>query len=281
MFLYLLSFFIVIKKHYFAYRHNKNQEVINMIYPYKSIRNTSSTLVLLILCSQAFAKSALIDHAVIVGQSMSSFYMYNLSEGDQRYKEDYEALLIKADSTFVNYEKSDAISASDLKQKWQALRPQLNYDLYSNQDYFVPGQIRVQYRNYLNDLYNKVTENITKEAQLEQHLSLIDFNIEMISARFFDLTSSPYGVQSLTPEDMKLDPIKASLEIKQRLKDLKQLSNKDTLIKKISSIETKWNFIERTVINYKEESAFLLVYYNKRKIHQLINNSKDILMADI
>ena len=249
-----------------------------MIY---SRSNIFIALLSLLICSQAVAKSALIDHTIIVGQSMSSFYMYNLSEGDLRYKSDYEALLAKADSTLLNYEKEDALNASDIKQKWQALRPLLNYDQFSHDDYFVPGDIRIQYRNYLNTLYNKVINASASELDLEQRLTLMAFNMEMITARFFDISSSLYGVQSLTSNDMRMDPAKVSKEIKDNFIQLKELTSDRKLKKQISSIENKWNFIERTVINYEEESAYLLVYYNKRKIHQLIDHSHTLLLADL
>ncbi len=249
-----------------------------MIY---SRSNILSIFILLFICSQASAKSALIEHTVIVGQSMSSFYMYNLSEGDLRYKSDYEALLREANSTLISYEKEDALGASDIKQKWQALHPLLNYDLFPSKDYFVPGDIRIQYRHYLNTLYKKVIESSESELHLEQGLALMAFNMEMITARFFDISSSLYGGQSLTSEDMKMDPAKISKQIKESFKQLKRLASKNKLKKQISSIENKWNFIERTVINYEEESAYLLVYYNKRKIHQLINQSQNLLLADI
>lgn len=251
-----------------------------MIYSHVFIKNTFCTFVLFLWCSQVFAQSALIDHTISVGQSMSSFYMYNLSEGDQRYKEDYETLLVKADSTLLNYEKEDVMGASDIKQQWQALRPLLNYDEYQGADYFVPGPIRIQYRNYLNVLYKKVIESTSNELHLDQHLALMAFNMEMITARFFDISSSLYGGQSLTSEDMRMDPSKVSKQIKHNFQLLKKQATDKKLKRLISSIENKWNFIERTVVNYEEESAYLLVYYNKRKIHQLINTSQDLLLAD-
>lgn len=248
-----------------------------MIY---SRSNIFIAFLLLLISSQASANSALIDHTIIVGQSMSSFYMYNLSEGDLRYKSDYEMLLEKADNTLLNYEKEESLAANDLKQKWQALRPLLNYDLFQSEDYFVPGDIRIQYRNYLNTLYKKVIDNTGSELALEQRLTLMAFNMEMITARFFDISSSLYGGQSLTSDDMRMDPARVSKQIKDNFKHLKELVHDQKLKKQISSIENKWNFIERTVINYDEESAYLLVYYNKRKIHQLIDHSHTQLLAN-
>ena len=256
-------------------------EVVNMNAPHTFIRTSLCTFLLLIFCTYASAKTALIEHAITVSQSMSSFYMYNLSEGDSRYKHDYEELLIKADNTLEIYEQEDVMGAANIKKRWQTLRPLLDYEQYDNSDYFVPGAIRVQYRNYLNTIYEKVTLSYSNEAPLEQKLALMAFNMEIISARFFDISSSLYGAQSLSSIDRRMNPDKISKQLKQNFKSMKKAINDKSLKKEIASIENKWRFIERTVINYDEESAYLLVYYNKRKINKLINHSQKILLASI
>jgi hypothetical protein len=47
----------------------------------------------------------------------------------------------------------------------------------------------------------------------------------------------------------------------------------------IRLVQTKWRFIEDSVINYKDEAAYLLVYYNKTQIYKLLNKSQASLAA--
>ena len=176
---------------------------------------------LLGLSALSHGKSALTQHAISVSQSMSAFYMYNLSEGDDRYKTDYENFLTQADDNLEAYEKEDVMGATDIKNQWEKLRPLLNYEAYDNSDYFVPGPIRIQYRTYLNKLYQKIVSYYTSEIGLADKLALMEFNIEIISARFFDISSSLYGGQSITSEDALIDPVKISKQFEQDVSTMK------------------------------------------------------------
>ncbi len=236
-------------------------------------------ITLLGLSSIIQAKSALTQHAINVSQSMSAFYMYNLTEGDERYKADYENFLSLADANLEDYEKEDVMGATDIKNQWSKLRPLLNYDSFQGSDYFVPGPIRIQYRTYLNKLYQKIVSLYTSENGLAQKLALMEFNIEVISARFYDISSSLYGGQSITSEDSIIDPKKISSKFKHDLTTMKNSPEATPFRKQLNLIEGKWNFIEEGVIDYEAQSAYLLVYYNKRKINKLFNSSEKILMA--
>ncbi len=234
---------------------------------------------LLSLSHLSLAKSPLTLHAISVSQSMSAFYMYNLSEGQSRYKTDYESFLKSADQYLDEYQKEDSVAASEFKQQWVRLRGDLNYDTFEGSEYFVPGRTRIQFRSYLNKLYKKIVGSINSESNLPQQLALMELSVEVISARFFDISSSLYGVQSLTSEDLQIDPVKISKQFKEKLIKFQKIMTAKAIKRDLSSVQGKWAFIEDTVINYKEQSAYLLVYYNKRKINTLLNKSQSTLLA--
>ncbi len=236
-------------------------------------------VILISLSSFALAKSPLTQHAISVSQAMSSFYMYNLTEGQARYKTDYKSFLSSADQYLTEYHKEDAVSAAQFMQQWQKLRLDLNYDNQSSGDYFVPGRTRIQFRAYLNDLYKKIVNSVNSESNLPQQLALLELSMEVMSARFFDISSSLYGVQSLTSNDLAIDPVKIAKRFNEKLDKFKKRVTNKAIQRNLSSVQDKWNFIEDTVINYKEESAYLLVYFNKRKINALLNKSQNTLIA--
>jgi hypothetical protein len=62
--------------------------------------------------------------------------------------------------------------------------------------------------------------------------------------------------------------------MKMRLTKLQGIVTDPKITKNLRSIANKWRFIESSVIHYNQESAFMLVYYNKNKISKLINRSQ-------
>ncbi|MEH6347172.1 MAG: hypothetical protein V7785_18905 [Bermanella sp.] len=232
---------------------------------------------LFVFSSLSQASSPLTEHALAISQSMSAFYMYSLSEGDKRYERDYLHYFEVAEQHLQKLQEQDALLASELKNKWDKLRQHLKFEYIEDVGFVVSGQMRGQFRQYLNNLYVSISKNINSETNFEEQLLLITLNVEIMSARFFDISSSVSGAMNMSSNDRLIDPPKMAKELNEKLLKLQNISATKAIGKNLRLVSRKWKFIEDSVINYKEQSAYLLVYYNKKQIHKLISKSQNVM----
>jgi len=199
--------------------------------------------------------------------------MYSLTDGDGRYQEDYQKFLTQADQSLAAYHKQDSLAAAELKASWGKLRPSLKFDFVEGAGYIIPVPVRNDYRDYLSLVYKKIGEVIHRESNLSEQLALMALSVEVMSARYFDISSALYGTMSISTNDA-VDPTKMAKIFKQRLKKFEKIKLAAAIKKDLGAVGRKWEFIEDKVTNYKGEAAFFLVYYNKRQISKLLNKSQ-------
>ncbi len=237
------------------------------------LHRTFFFLILLATSQLSLAASALTQHALSVSQSMSAFYMYSLTDGDGRYQDDYQKYLTQADQSLAEYQKQDPLASAELKAGWDKIRPSLKFEFVEGAGYIIPVPVRNQYRDYLSLVYKKIGEVIHRESNLSEQLALMALSVEVMSARYFDISSALYGTMSISTNDA-VDPVKMAKIFKQRLKKFENMSLASAIKKDLGAVGRKWEFIEDKVTNYKGEAAFFLVYYNKRQISKLLNKSQ-------
>lgn len=223
------------------------------------------------------ASSNLSSHVMAVSQSMSAFYMYSLSEGDNRYKSEYEKHFDLAEGFLGQYHKEDAVNASELQNQWRRLRPALKYDYVDGAGFIIPVTVRNEFRAYLTKAYSKLTNTLGTEMDFNRELFHMSLSVEVMSARFFDISSALYGTMSIANKDGAIDPVKMAKNLNIRLERAKNLNIPAAIKKDLRQVQTKWQFIEDSVVNYKDEAAYLLVYFNKSKITKLLNNSQALM----
>ncbi len=82
---------------------------------------------------------------------------------------------------------------------------------------------------------------------------------------------------SISTTDKTINPINMAKVLNTRFDQL-QASIMDEKIKRnLRLVQTKWRFIEDSVINYEGEAAYLLVYYNKIQINKILHKSQRFL----
>ena len=223
------------------------------------------------------ASTNLSNHVMAVSQSMSAFYMYSLSEGDDRYKNEYEKHFNTAETFLGQFHKEDAVSASELQNQWKRLRPALKYDYVDGAGFIIPVTVRNEFRAYLTKAYSKLTNTLGSEMDFNSELFHMGLSVEVMSARFFDISSALYGTMSIANKDGAIDPVQMAKNLNERLERAKQLNIPEAIKRDLRQVQTKWRFIEDSVVNYKDEAAYLLVYFNKSKITKLLNNSQTLM----
>ncbi len=245
------------------------------------IKTLQSLLVFfgLTLSCFTYATSALTEHAMSVSQSMSAFYMYSLSDGDSRYLAEYQTQLEQAEQHLLAFEKENASVANEFKSQWSKIRPELKYEFIDGAGYIIPVVVRNQFRAYLSSVYKKIDSSVRSRTNLADQLARVALDIEVVTARFFDISSALYGTMSISNTD-PVDPVKMAARLKGKLKRLQRISMADSIKKDLRLVSRKWEFIEKSVINYKGEAAYLLVYYNKRQISKLLNKNTNFLAGN-
>jgi hypothetical protein len=227
--------------------------------------------------NSANAVSPLTQHAVAVSQSMSAFYMYSLSEGDTRYQEEYQRYLSDASGYLDEFAKHDSVVASELKNQWSELQPNLKFDFVDGAGYIIHMSIRNEFRAYLDNVYVKVSKLISAETDLVNQMHLMTLDVEAMVARFFDVSSALYGSMAISASQDTLKPDEVAKKLRVKLTRMMDMPISDKVKRKLRSVDTKWSFIEESVVNYTDKAAYLLVYYNKNQINKALSKSQSML----
>jgi len=234
-------------------------------------------LVFFMAFNSAYAVSPLTQHAVAVSQSMSAFYMYSLSEGDSRYQEEYQRYLLEASGYLDEFEKHDSVVGAELKNQWSELQPNLKFDYVEGAGYIIHMSIRNEFRSYLDNVYIRVSKLISAETDLVNQMHLMTLDVEAMVARFFDVSSALYGSMAISASQDTLRPEEVAKKLRVKLARMIEMPISDKVKRKLKSVNTKWAFIEESVVNYTDKAAYLLVYYNKTQISKALNKSQSML----
>jgi hypothetical protein len=236
--------------------------------------------VLLFVSMLSHSSNAFLDHGEAVSRAQSAFYMFGVSKGDEQYKKEYEKQLELAEQALVKLQKQEAPLATRLMEDWALLRPRLTYDFDEYSGYYVTGQTIGEFRRYLNQYY---TEYSAKQYQYPNSLARVQHTLvlmEIVLARFFDLASSPFSDDGSFAATVPVIDAKVIVgKINKNLAVLEASSADSVYSSNIKSVVRKWQFIESSVLNSQKQPAILLVYYNKKRIISLLNESESKILA--
>lgn len=231
-----------------------------------------------LMATQSHANSALLNHAQAAFQAMSAMYMKALSEGSAKYQGDLDRFKEQALQSLVVLQAQNPQLGQEWMGRWLALTDKLNVEYSAEYDWDVDAVIRRDARSYLTDLYAL----IAADTQLQTHVSqglLAQVEVQAITARFFDVSSTYNGTNSLAPSDAdRLQPKVVSERFKARLDQLAKQADSMTS-KRILAAKDKWMFVENSVVNYSDQSAYFLVYATKNKIGKELESARLILAA--
>ncbi len=227
----------------------------------------------------ALSNSLLNQHALATSQAISAFYMYNLTEGDEKYKAEYYLAMASAQLHYLALKSENKQIADELKPLWNKIHEANNFESTIARGYNVSSYIRLELRKYIDLLYlNIAGANTTQtrggETNLSEQLLRISLDVEMLSVRFFDVANASKGAFSISGGDMAIDPISMAKNIRSRLQIVQNRVQDELVKKSLKTASGKWRYIEGYVINYNQGSAYMLVYYNKNRIKNLIGESR-------
>ncbi len=227
--------------------------------------------------STAMASDNLLRHVLATAQSMSALYMEGLSEGNEKYRQEFLQYQLEAKSSLRRYADENGESSGELTQQWQKISPKLKLVYSRDEGWTLDFHTRFGFRSYLSRVYQLVEKNQSSYSSKNKQLLLAVVKLESMVARFFDLSSSVNGSFSLTLSDAnQLDPKKISAQFKQILDQLTQESQYPSN-KQLLRAKQKWLFIEQGVINFSQKSPNFIVYATKQSIRKtLLASSKKL-----
>ena len=227
-------------------------------------------IAVLFTSSTTQANEALLSHLHHVSQAMSALYMHGLSEGNEKYQKEFEQYKYNALISLKTYFSQGGPDSSDLLKRWQALSGNLNlkYSEDFGWDLSPYPLVRFELRSYHSDIYKLMEKNKDNYTSYDQKLKLAKTQIEAVSARFYDIASTYDGAESLSNADFdKLNSKLVSQEVKGTLDNLTNEAPDSVSQGNLKSIKFKWEFVEESVTDHQNQSAYFLVYATKNNIN--------------
>ena len=240
-------------------------------------RNTT-VFIIVLFSLPALSNSLLMQHALSTSQGISAFYMYNLTEGDDKYKAEYTEVMASAHLHYLALQKEDKQLANELKPIWDKIHGSENFESTVARGYNVSSYIRLELRKYIDLLYLNISQANVNGVSLSEQLLLVNLDVEMLSARFFDVANASMGAFSISGGDMAIDPVFMAKNIRSHLQIVKNQVQDELIENNLKTVLGKWHYIEGNVINYNQGAAYMLVYYNKNRIMNLISESRHQLL---
>ncbi len=225
----------------------------------------------LFLMPSAFANETLLNHVKLTSQAMSAFYMQGLSQGNEKYLREFSRFKKQSETQLKQYVRENGEQAQQLLHRWQGFSGELKLEYQKDYGWEVDGRVRQDFRAYLSDIYQLVDKQKTNYTNVADQKLLTTVQVEALAARFFDVSSSYDGTESLFSTDMsKLNPQSITIEVKSRLTSLASGSVNTGEKNGLTSAKSKWEFVENSVVNYQGQSAYFVVYATKNKIHKVL-----------
>ncbi len=231
--------------------------------------------------SQAFAQDELLNHVKFTSQAMSALYMQGLSEGNDKYLRDFKRFKHQAFVHLKTYYRNGGEDAEKLLQQWREFSSKLKLEYTKEFGWEIDDKVRFNFRRYLSDSYRLLNRNKEDYSSFEQSMLLSSVQVEAVSARFFDVSSSFLGTYHLKQEDIdRLNPKLISDDFKKRMDRLATETDDELFKKDLLSTKYKWQFIEESVVGYSQNRAYFLVYATKKVISNVLARNSNYISAN-
>ena len=218
----------------------------------------------------SWAMTPVEKHMLYVSQGMSDFYMFQLSNGDQRYFRQFQKHQALATQSEIQIK---GIENLKLVEEWRSLNSRLQNVEFKNEEVFVEGVLRRQYREYLTNLYLAFVKEAESKNSEEGVVEKIQLLTAMLGARTLDVVSGYYGAGSLTDHDTLFHAEKVTQQVSNNIswlmsQDINKV-NKGSLRK----LNLKFNFIRNNLVDYQSQTPYFLIYKNINSMHKLLTEN--------
>jgi len=227
----------------------------------------------------SWAMAPVEKHMLYVSQGMSDFYMFQLSNGDKRYFRQFQEHQALATHSEI---KIKGIENLKLTEEWRSLNSRLQQIEFKNDEVFVAGVLRRQYREYLTNLYLAVTKENASEHSQEDVVEKIQLLTAMLGARTLDVASDYYGPGSLTDHDNLFEAEKATQQVSKDISWLMSQEISQVNKSSLRKLSLKFNFIRGNLVDYHSQTPYFLIYKNMNSMHKILteNNLERLVVSE-
>lgn len=215
-------------------------------------------------------------------ESLTNFYMYSGLDADEKYGKKIIDSLASFEEALAETRKlpateSIADSMTEIEKSWGGFKKLINLNYNDMKSQGFPnvrlvsemGKSNTALLQVLTQSYEnaKISTGISPNEVIEtsRTLSVI---MQEISSEYSARGTSNLGQVFIGSEERSLEEMTKSFNI--YLVKLKSLVNQNTNKRMLRSIDSKWNFIERSVKNYNTNTVpFLVSSYSERIIEDL------------
>ncbi len=245
---------------------------------------------LFVICTtlsiKSWAVTSMQEHMQWAALGMANFYMYQLSDGNEKYLERFQRnqkMATKAlkKSSFENVNKSEILP---LLTKWQTLREKLEIHKVNSQSVgeisIVEGAIRIEYRKYLTDLYLQVfNQESLLSLEAENEIAKTKTLISMLVARTLDVASDDFGPTGITAHDNQFNPEKVAKKVNGSIRFLLKKSSSKDQAYDFKKIQSKFNFIKNPLVDYHVQTPYFLISENLKSMNKLLDKNRFLQVA--
>ncbi len=248
-----------------------------------------------LLSSQAFATPQQLLNNVhkmrlLSTESLTNFYMYSGLDADTKYGKkiidnlsEFEELLTNTRQLPAADDVSDSLAAID--QSWEKFNKliRINYKDMETQGFpnirlvDEMGKENAELLKTLSKAYadTKISTGITPPEVVETARTL-SMTMEEITSQYAARGTSNLGQVFMGSYERTLEQMAEAF--RNDLVNLKTQANKDNSQRILRAIDSKWNFMERSIKNYNENTVpFLVASYSERII---VNLEELVVMHD-
>lgn len=226
---------------------------------------------LLIGSGNSIALTPFEKHTLFVTQGMSAFYMYLLSNQDDKFLTSYERHFDDATQTIL--ESKDSTKQNFIK-RWLELKPSLKYDIKKGMGLSLSQTTRLEFRAYVVDLYLAFASGAQDNKYAINAYERIQMYSSLLTARALDLDSSIYGTNLFTDHDRLLDQTKVAAKVESDLTALLGSGLPKSYQKELRRIQAKFRFMKPSLVDYSTRSATYLLYQNALAINKIMTEQQ-------
>ncbi len=223
---------------------------------------------LFFLAQLSWSASPFHQHLQSTAQSLSAFYMYQLTEGDEKHLREFTKYRQDANQALENCtEPQKALFLS----RWNKLQQDWEFDNVAGVGLNLVRRVRLNLREYMTEAYLYSTELPNELNGVAAKIQDIQLLTAIMSARTMDVASSHLGSQSLTKHDLQIQSKNLAKIVQQRLARLSKmkLSKEQTLT--LRKVKTQFDFVEDSLVDHNKVAPYFLVYRNVIRLGKLLD----------
>jgi hypothetical protein len=214
------------------------------------------------------------QHVYSAAQAVSAFYMYELSEGDSKYLDQFTLHQRVANQAL---EGSTPEEREAFLSSWSDFQPYWKFNQVKGVGLNVDAVIRNDIRKYLTNVFLYAQKLPSHQGGVEEHSQKISLITAMMTARLIDVVASQAGGSGLSEHDRQVNEVDLGNTVQHSIDELLNVKLPKETLAKIRKVNTKFNFIKKSLTNYDAVTPYYLVYKSVMSIGLLLNQPPSII----